>query len=129
MYIKKDIKQIEAKEIIENGGVVYVEDKQNPEDLRDRGIGKTTAICAYAIWSGKKIIVETARRRGHLIDCFPQLKQRVYTVQECICMDYLSSLESKEETYLLDDVKESNYKELRHKYPHLTFAGFVSENK
>ena len=109
MYIKANISLVEAKKVIENGGVVYTTEE-------DRGIGKTTAISAYSIWSGKPLVV-----KGRAL-------ARLYEERGVSVLGVNESLRGYrfENGVLVDDIPEEDYIKLRdYIMPHTPIAGFV----
>lgn len=109
MYIKANISLVEAKKVIENGGVVYTTEE-------DRGIGKTTAISAYSIWSEKPLVI----KGESLARLYKERGAEVYGINALLRGTKFSN------GVLVDDIPEEDYIKLRdYIMPHTPITGFV----
>ena len=61
MFVKQIVSMRDAKKMIQNGEVIFLEDG-------DRRVFKTSSMVAYAYWSGKPLVVSTKRIQSLIKD-------------------------------------------------------------
>lgn len=113
MYIRKDVNLEEAKQTIQDGGIVFT-------TAADRDIGKSSAIKAYASWTGIPILADSKVREMGYHGQIPLKTINIKNLER-----YLLGRSPIEAEFLVDDISYEDYISLRNNFPHIEMSGFV----
>ena len=104
MFVKQIISMDDAKKMIENGEVIFLEDG-------DRRLFKTSSMVAYAYWSGKPLGVSTQAIKRLIQSDYPFGKH--IDIHAVNLFGKYSKSHGIDSTLLVDDISYDEYKRLK----------------